>query len=308
MLFCRRNLSNWLIAVEMKKLLSPLRYPGGKSRVAQFLEDLIVLNNLENITLFEFYAGGAGASLDLLNRNIVDHIVLNDLDYHIYAFWKSVLNETENFISFIEKTEITIKNWEEQKHIYNNYKNFELLEVGFSTFFLNRTNRSGVLNAGPIGGKNQTGNYKMDVRFNKTGLIERILQIAELKKDISLFNVESINLLKKTFNETNSNHLYFLDPPYYKQGKNLYFNFYNPDDHLALSQLLEANRDANWFLTYDNCNEIKRLYHSFSQAYLPMTYTLQRKIKTKEIMIFSDNLIIPKNLRMGKKNRELRFT
>lgn len=286
----------------MRNIISPLRYPGGKARIASFLKDLIYLNGFENVELFELYAGGAGASLDLLKRDVVRRIVLNDLDFHIYAFWKSILEHTHIFIDMIQKVSLDMKKWKEQKYIYDNYQNFSLLEVGFSTFYLNRTNHSGVLNAGPIGGKNQTGKYKIDARFNKKGLIKRIEEIASMKERISLQNRESIDLLKTLFNEPQNNRLYFLDPPYFAQGKNLYYDFYSPENHEELKNLLENYREANWLLTYDNCPPINQLYQSFSRAYLPMTYTLQRKVKTKEIMIFSDNLHIPKNLRIGNKS------
>lgn len=285
----------------MRKIISPLRYPGGKSRLSDFMEDLILLNNLENQTIYEMYAGGAGASLNLLFSGITSNIVLNDLDYHIYAFWYSVLNHTNEFIQLIENTEVNLTSWNNQKLIHESYNDYSILEVGFSSFFLNRSNRSGVFSAGPIGGKNQTGNYKIDVRFNKTDLIDRIIQIADKKENIRLTNLESIQFLTEIFQFENQEHFIFLDPPYYVQGENLYFNFYTDENHLALSNLLRKNNNHNWFLTYDNSDRIKELYDGCKTAYLPMTYTLETKRKSKEIMVFSDSLHIPKSLRIGKK-------
>lgn len=289
----------------MKRNISPLRYPGGKSRLADFIEDLILLNNLEDGIIYEMYAGGAGASLNLLLSGVVSEIVLNDLDYHIYSFWHSVLYETEELIRLINTTDVNIQSWQEQKEIFNSYHNFSILEVGFSSFFLNRSNRSGVFNAGPIGGKDQSGNYKIDVRFNKSNLISRIENIAEKRELIRLTNLESIDFLQQVFNVDQENSFIFLDPPYYKQGENLYFNFYNDDNHLALANLLSNFNDRNWFLTYDNHDRIKELYQNNRTAYLPMTYTLQSKRKSKEVMIFSDSLYIPKTLRIGKKSDQL---
>ena len=141
---------------------SPLRYPGGKSKISTFLEDLILLNNLENGTIYELYAGGAGASLNLLFSGVCKNIVLNDLDYRIYSFWRSILQETTEFNRLVENTAINIEEYNRQKHIYTEYENYNYLEVGFSTFYLNRCNRSGILSAGPIGGKNQNGSNKYD--------------------------------------------------------------------------------------------------------------------------------------------------
>jgi DNA adenine methylase len=285
--------------------VSPLRYPGGKSSISSFIEDLINLNNINNCTLYELYAGGAGASLNILFSGVCKRIVLNDLDYHVYSFWASALNHTEEFIKLIEKTPIDMENWILQKDIYDNYKSREILEVGFSTFFLNRCNRSGILQAGPIGGKDQTGNYKIDVRFNKRNLIERIQILADKKDLIEIRNTESLEFLEEIFSNEKEPYFIFLDPPYYVQGENLYYNFYNDSNHTQLANLLKDYSHSNWFLTYDNCERIKELYSDFRTAYLPMTYTLQEKKKSKEIMVFSDNLYLPRNLRLGNKSEEM---
>lgn len=288
-----------------KNFSSPLRYPGGKSRISLFLEDIILLNNLEGCKLYELYAGGAGASINLLFTGLCNKIILNDLDFHIYAFWYSILNHTEKFIKLIEDTQISIDNWDAQKQIYDHYSKFEILDVGFSTFFLNRTNRSGILyKAGPIGGREQLGNYKIDVRFNKSDLISRINKIAELKDKIEIHNKESITLLKSICKKE-ENQLIFLDPPYYSQGENLYLNFYKDQDHAKLCKTLSSHKNKNWILTYDNCDRIKYLYSDFRRGYLPMSYTLQEKRKSKEVMIFSENVYLPKQLRLGAKSTRL---
>lgn len=289
----------------MNYQISPLRYPGGKARIADFMEDLILLNNLDRVRLIELFAGGAGASLTLLENGIVEEVVLNDLDPHIFAFWKVVLEYKDELINLIHTTEINMDNWKIQKEIYLNYQHYDTLEIGFSTFFLNRTNRSGILNAGPIGGLNQEGNYKMDVRYNVPALINRIERIASLRDKITIYNHEAIELIEKLFLEANDSNLFFLDPPYYNQGRNLYFNFYTHENHENLAYLLAKYRSDKWFLTYDNCVEINELYDSFSRGYLPMTYTLQEKVRTNEVIIFSDSLEIPKNIRFGRQHKKM---
>lgn len=282
---------------------TPLRYPGGKGKISGFIEDIILLNNLDNCTFYELYAGGAGASINLLFTGLCEKIVLNDLDYHIYAFWHSILNETEGFIKLIQDTTVDVKNWKAQKAVYDNFNKHDILKVGFSTFFLNRANRSGILyKAGPIGGLDQTGNYKIDVRFNKIDLITRIKRIAQKKEKIELHNKESKAFLKTIFKRKKEKKFIFLDPPYYVQGENLYMNFYKDDDHLELCKTLTKNKTENWFLTYDNCDRINNLYHDLRRSHLPMSYTLQSKRKSKEVAIFSDNLYLPKNLRLGSKS------
>jgi DNA adenine methylase len=283
--------------------ISPLRYPGGKSKISLFIEDIILLNNLEGCTVYELYAGGAGASLNLLLSNICNRIVLNDLDYHVYAFWYCILNCTKEFIKLINDTEVNIENWLIQNEIYRNFKEYDIVKVGFSTFFLNRSNRSGILyKAGPIGGREQNGKYKIDVRFNKIDLVNRIEKIAQLRDKIEIHNVESIEFLKSIFTNNATNKFIFLDPPYYIQGEHLYLNFYEDSDHVSLRDILRDNKYASWFLTYDNCERINELYHDFRRSYLVMSYTLQEKRKSNELIVFSDNLYLPKQFRVGSKS------
>lgn len=288
-----------------KKFSTPLRYPGGKSRISNFLEDIILLNNLEGCNLYELYAGGAGASINLLFSGLCNKVILNDLDKHIYSFWWAVINETESLIRLINDSKISMENWNCQKYIYDNCNDHTNLEIAFSTFFLNRTNRSGILyKAGPIGGMNQTGNYKMDVRFNKSELIGRIIRIAKFSSSLEIHNKESLTFLKYIIKRKKKKFI-FLDPPYYGQGKNLYLNFYKDKDHSELAKLLQENQSTNWLLTYDNCERIKELYQDSRKAYFPMTYTLQNKKKDKEIMMISNSLFLPKQLKIGTKNSQL---
>jgi DNA adenine methylase len=282
---------------------TPLRYPGGKGRISGFIEDIIFLNNLEGCTFYELYAGGAGASVNLLLNGFCENIVLNDLDYHIYAFWYSILYHTDQFVKLVNDTKIDVQNWRQQKEIYDNCKNHEIIEVGFSTFFLNRANRSGILyKAGPIGGFDQTGNYKIDVRFNKLDLISRIERVASMESQIKIHNKESKLFLVSVFKKKSEKKIIFLDPPYYIQGENLYMSFYNDNDHAELCKTLTKHRDENWLLTYDNCDRINSLYSNFRRTHVPMSYTLQSKRTSKEIAIFSDSLYLPKSIRVGNKS------
>ena len=288
------------------KFISPLRYPGGKTKISSFIEDILLLNNLEGCTFYELYAGGAGASLNLLFSGLCNKIVINDLDYHIFAFWKSILSHTEDFLRLLKDTEINIVNWDKQKEIYNKHTEYGIVEVGFSTFFLNRCNRSGILyKAGPIGGRDQTGNYKIDVRFNKTDLIKRIELIAGFREKIEIRNLESLEMIDMILNNNSNDSFIFLDPPYYIQGEHLYLNCYNDQDHMALAEKLKTNSEKNWFLTYDNCDRINELYSEFRRSELSMSYTLQNKRKAKEVMFFSNNLYLPKQIRMGSKSYPL---
>lgn len=160
---------------------SPLRYPGGKTKIAPMVKLLIEKSGMKNVTYVEPFAGGAGVSLELLFSGEVDHIVINDYDKAIYSIWRAIIENTNQFVDLIENTEVSIDEWYRQKNIYTNQSNRYSVELAFATFFLNRTNRSGILAAGPIGGYAQNGNYLIDARYNKEELINRILRIAKYR-------------------------------------------------------------------------------------------------------------------------------
>ena len=120
-----------------------------------------------------------------------------------------------------------------QQEIQKNKENADLLTLGFSTFYLNRTNRSGIIQAGPIGGRNQIGNYKMNCRYNTEVLVNKIELIAKNKNKIGLYNLDAIKFIKNNIRRTKRS-LTFFDPPYFVKGKQLYTNFYEYIDHLEL--------------------------------------------------------------------------
>lgn len=260
-----------------------------------------------NGTYCEAYAGGAGAALELLFSNKVARIILNDADYHIYAFWRSILHNTEEFIQAIKSCRISMSNWEKQREIYDNPRNFSRFEIGFSTFFLNRCNRGGILpGAGPIGGFEQSGKYLISARFNKANLIRRIQKIAEYKSAIQIRNLDALEFLINTVQTTNPDNTFiYLDPPYFQQGKNLYLNFYSKNDHQSIENFLRTLIDFKWVVSYDNVPEIKSIYENYRLFPFDLKYSIQVPKKGKELIIFSDNLILPEYFTLGKHKEQL---
>ena len=223
---------------------SPLRYPGGKLRIAGFIQAICDCNDLHNCYI-EPFAGGASIALNLLLYGTVDKVVLNDKDKSIYAFWYSILFHTDELCSLIQNCPIDIDTWHEQKSIQNNKEYESLLSLGFSTLYLNRTNRSGILSAGVIGGLRQAGIYKMDCRFNKDVIIKKISSIAKFKEHIALYNLDAIDLLDLMRAQSNEHNLFYLDPPYYEKGSCLYMNHYNHSDHERLINYVRAMNTEN---------------------------------------------------------------
>ncbi len=273
---------------------SPLRYPGGKYKLYNYVEALVKESGCT--TYIEPFCGGAAIGLELLFRNVVKKIIINDFDYTIYCFWDSVLNHTEEFIDLIQNTDITIQEWERQKKVRNNLEQYNSLEVGFSTFFLNRTNRSGIIDkAGPIGGKNQTGNYSMDCRFNREKLIEQVRKISLYRQKIQVYNLEALDFIDQVILNTRNSFTFF-DPPYYSKGPGLYTNFYVHGDHVNLANhILDKLKRRKWIVTYDNVNAIKNMYAKANKMEFKLQYTLQEKKSASEVMFFSSNIHRPKD-------------
>jgi len=272
--------------------LSPLRYPGGKARLAPFIQCLIEFNNLKDGLYIEPFAGGAGVALSLLINEHVSKVIINDIDLSIYAFWFSVLYHPDELCQLIWDTPVTMEVWHEQKEVQSR-NDVTLLERGFSTFFLNRTNRSGILNGGVIGGKRQNGKWKMDARFNKETLIGRIKKIAMYKDRIELYNVDAVDLIKGYQDIRSENTLIYLDPPYFVKGQGLYTNFYESDDHELLAKNVKKLK-CHWIVSYDNCPETVNLYKDHRLIEYSLTYSAADRYKGREIMAFSHHLLVPK--------------
>lgn len=241
---------------------TPLRYPGGKSRFTKFFIDKINIENRKNAIFVEPYCGGAGVAMNLLIGGFADRVYLNDFDRSIYAFWHSILNYTDKFINKIRATDVNISEWKRQKKIQRGHdEKSDLFQLGFSTFFLNRTNYSGIISGGPIGGYGQSGFYKLNCRFNKEELIGRIRLISTYKNNIKIYNKDAVKFLglKTISNLPVKNTIFYIDPPYYFKGPMLYKNNYSHADHTELSELIKKRR-GNHVVSYDDVKEIRELY------------------------------------------------
>ena len=272
---------------------SPLRYPGGKSKLAKLIGEVCMKNKIYGHYI-EPYAGGASVALYLLLQNRMKRLTLNDFDRSVYAFWHSVLYDTEKLCKLIDAVNVTVPNWEKAKAIQAKKQDAPLIDLGFSTLFLNRTNRSGILKAGVIGGKEQQGKYKIDCRFNKLDLKCRIQLIGNQRDKIELFNMDALTLLKQ-FRPQFSQSIFYLDPPYYLKGSSLYAHYYNHDDHRRISETLAGMKEVSWILSYDDTPEIRKLYDWIAPTQ-KKEYTLYHRAFTsrpgKELLFFSEHLDI----------------
>lgn len=274
--------------------VTPLRYPGGKGRLGPWLAQLMRDNKVSGGTYVEPYAGGAGAAIYLLTQGFVDRIVINDIDPAIHAFWWAILNDTSAFVKRVRRCAVSLRQWEIHRKVLANPEKHSLSEVGFSAFFLNRTNRSGILSGGVIGGKNQDGNYLLDARFNREDLAKRIARIGSMRDHIELYDLDAMELLRQLQPELPKKSLIYFDPPYYAKGSQLYRNFYGPEDHQQIAEQVKSLKSP-WLVTYDNCKEIKALYRGASKLEFSLCYSTHlARPQATEVMFFDNLKIVEK--------------
>ncbi len=271
----------------MPLTLTPLRYPGGKSKYANLFVDIISMNKLDDCTFVEVFAGGAGAAITLLLKGHVKSLILNDLDIAIYSFWKYVKESPAELIKLIRKTRISMAEWRRQKAIYDSKDKSDMLALGFSTFYLNRCNRSGILGARPVGGMKQDGAYKISSRYNKVTSIAKIEAIAKHANSLEVYNLDGVRFLKLLKRKyPNRKCLIYFDPPYYQKGPVLYLNYYDHDDHMTLrDDILEC--PFPWVLSYDNHESIIEMYrdHDCNLYRNIIWHTIIGNTKAKELII-----------------------
>ena len=274
--------------------LSPLRYPGGKGSLTPVIEAILYANRLQGGTYVEPFAGGAAVALGLLIGEHVDQIVINDFDPRVHAFWSSILWQNTRFQAMLKNTPLTIEEWEQQRAIYLHPTKYSGLKIGFAAFYLNRCNRSGIMvNGGPIGGRHQSGKWKMDARFNRDGLAESVERIHEKRDQIRIAGLDCIELLDQLEQDYAGKHiLVYLDPPYFRQGPRLYFSSFDCEAHAKLAERMKSFT-LPWVITYDNVPEIRPLYQWANVRPFGLRYSAYEQRTGGELLIWPDSVDMP---------------
>ncbi len=268
--------------------MSPFRYPGGKAFFADELHKAVKQLPGGITAYLEPFAGGAGAAIRLLGAGAVDEVHLNDADIRVFSAWSAIINENSRFLDALQEVPVDMSTWRHCKSIVDNPASAsDLFEVGFATFFLNRTNRSGIVQgAGPIGGYEQAGAWTLDVRFNREAMMERVRWLGKNNHRVRLYNYDGLRFIKETADKIDLNRsLYFIDPPYVAAGSRLYMNGMSERDHRLLGAYLCSGVIPHWIVTYDDCDPIRYAYRSAHICKLDVLYSLQRKRLEGEILV-----------------------
>jgi len=271
---------------------TPLRYPGGKGKLTDYFERILSENSISG-TYIEPFAGGAGVAVNLLLSGKVEDVVINDADISIYYFWRAVTEYPDDFIRKVRETEVSVEEWDSQRDIQRRKHTAGMFELGFSTFYLNRTNRSGIISGGIIGGRAQEGPFKIDARFNKETLIRQIEEIKKKSDRIRVSGYDANRFLKRQLVDYDvDNTLVYIDPPYYEKGDLLYMNYYKDEDHTELSETIRGLQHR-WVLSYDNVEFISKLYSGKRFTEVDMNYSSFEAKKSRELFFHSQKISMP---------------
>ena len=280
---------------------SPLRYPGGKASMTNLIGRIRALNHLNGHSVAEPFAGGAGLSLSLLYRRETHEIHINDLDPAIYDFWHSAVHETSAMIACLEAVPVSVEEWRHWRDVYRR-EDAPRLDRGFAAFYLNRCNRSGIIDgAGVIGGLEQRGRWKIDARFNKDTLRDRLERIGAERERIRVTGIDAIDFIEARDPQST---FFFIDPPYFRKGPSLYLNALDSEYHMRLADKLRGGAAGAWALTYDDCAEIRQLYSGWATVHpFSLRYTARASRVGREVLITPPWLTLPEEgVRVARSN------
>ena len=271
---------------------SPLRYPGGKRKLANFVKVLMASNGLVDGEYAEVYAGGAAIALELLYEEYVRRIHINDLDRGIHAFWVAATQETDGICRRVRDTPVTIDEWRRQRDTYLAPQP-DPLDLAFATLFLNRTNRSGIVTGGPIGGLQQQGTWRIDARYRSADLLHRVEKVGRFSSRIDVSGLDGADFIRTVVPALPERSLVYLDPPYFVKGQEaLYSNYYRPEDHALIAELV-ASLDVPWLVSYDDVPDIRALYPEAARLAYTIAYSANDRYRGAEIAFFADSLDVP---------------
>lgn len=264
------------------RIASPLRYPGGKSVLSGYMASLLERHGACD-TYVEPYAGGSGVALWLLERSLVSDVVINDLDGNVHAFWDAAVNHSSEFLRLFDDVEPTMDQWHHWRDVLRNPSTE--LERGFAFFFLNRTNRSGVVDGGVIGGLEQRGRYRVDARYNKKALRDKLVFLRDHQDSIHVTNDDGISIIERYARRRGT--FIYADPPYVMKGGSLYLNSFDSSQHIRLSTTLRSFPQGMWLLTYDDAPLVMDLYGDLPGGLFSLRYSAARHCRAEEVMVYS---------------------
>jgi DNA adenine methylase len=270
---------------------SPLRYPGGKSRGVQFLNEFTPSFN----EFREPFFGGGSFCFYLVQKRKNKTYKASDLNYELFCFWTQLQKNKSELISGVQHIYDTYQSLKNGKQLFyelveRRQSNLSELQRAIDFYVLNRITFSGVVDSG---GYSQ-GSF--EGRFTQSS-IDRLHKTSELIQHINFYCEDYSYLLQKD----GENVFIFLDPPYYSATKSKLYGkkgiLHTEFDHNKLFDTLNKT-NHKWMITYDNSDYIKDLYKNYFQFQWQLSYGMTTKYASggkNEILIANYDLLAQKN-------------
>jgi DNA adenine methylase len=224
--------------------------------------------------------------------NDMEHVKVRDIYTQQQRIDYMVLNHNADLCRRIELTKVTMREWHRQRDVYENQGTSDLSDLGFAALFLNRTNRSGIIGGGVIGGKGQTGKWGIAARFTKPELIQRIRKAGRYASRIKLYQMDALEFTQTIVTKLGANSLAFYDPPYIENGRGLYLNDYTVEGHRELCKQV-LTLETPWMVTYDSAAARHSLYVGCRRVAYDLSYSANGRHKGKEVMFLSPSIDLP---------------
>ncbi|KQY83610.1 hypothetical protein ASD24_29680 [Paenibacillus sp. Root52] len=250
--------------IKLKKQLSPLRYPGGKGKIADRL--LLSMRPEQLETLISVFAGGASVELALLEAKQIKNLILNDLDYGIFSLFTLIKYQPEDLIQRLKSSDPNHDDFFINREIIkNDYKGMDVMDAAWAMLIVNRLAYSGIYSANPLGGRKGTKEQLLS-RFNRDALCKRITQIHQMSERIQVHQQNAVEFIEEHMWHDHST--IYIDPPYYQQGHALYRHFYTEERHIEVAELIDSIYEefpnVDFIVTYDNHSFIRDLYYKYA--------------------------------------------
>ncbi|QOT19275.1 DNA adenine methylase [Paenarthrobacter sp. YJN-5] len=279
---------------------SPLRYPGGKARMAPWLTDTFegLLGPMDVEIWLEPFGGGAGAALTALCTGKVPEAWIVEANPALAAFWTTVMNDGPALAARVERTIPTLALFQESRENVGAAlagEHLNVFDLGLSAFILNRCSRSGMIlpSVGPIGGKMQAGQHTIAARFNAGALADRIRAVHALGDRFKVFAGDGISFLEDLPDSGVQDEVFcFVDPPYIGVGNDLYAVGMDDDLHQRLARAL--NRlTTPWLLTYDAHPRVPLLYPGSHVVEFDIPHTAGSSRVGTEYLVLGPGMDLP---------------
>lgn len=266
------------------RLLSPFRYPGGKTWLVSLMCQWLDSMKLKPAEFIEPFAGGGIVGLNVAFRRLAEHVTLVELDEEVAAVWQTIIyGDAKRLTDRIATFDLTLDSI--KKELSENPRSLE--EKAFQTILRNRVNRGGILapGAGMLRyGENGKG---IKSRWYPETLNKRILRVAKMREHITFIKGDGLEVLRRSANRADV--VFFIDPPYTagskQAGRRLYTH--HELDHEELFRVT-STLAGDFLMTYSDAERVRELaqQHNFDTQEIAMKSN--HHVKMTELLIGRD--------------------